>query len=162
MKAVVGAQAATRQARTVMASRRRMVGHLRRDGAAFRRIADTGCSIAPAPQPSQRAQAGPPAASAVLDCNLAQTFTTAGLRSAWTRSRGDLMSEGVAIVQGKLGTRLTFQFGEQLTYTLRDHSGEREFAVPYQAINVLAPSMLVADDVQFFRTLLVVPIVAIV
>jgi len=72
------------------------------------------------------------------------------------------MAEAVAIVQRKLGVRLTFQFGEQLTYTLRDHSGEREFAVPYQAINVLAPSTLVADDVQFFRTLFVVPILAVV
>jgi hypothetical protein len=70
------------------------------------------------------------------------------------------MGEEKALTQRRYGTRLTYRFAaNQLTYTIRDYSGEREFSVPYESINVLAPASLVVNRVQFYRTLLIVPLV---
>jgi hypothetical protein len=47
----------------------------------------------------------------------------------------------------KLGVKLTYQFGkDELTYTLRDRTGELRFSVRYEAIDVLAPYMVTIKD----------------
>ncbi len=72
------------------------------------------------------------------------------------------MAEAKTVTQRKFGTRLTFQFAaDQMLYLIRDYSGERQFSVPYESINVLTPASLVVNKVQFYRTLLVIPIVTI-
>lgn len=70
------------------------------------------------------------------------------------------MGDEKTLNQRKFGTRLTYRFAaNQLTYRIRDNSGEREFSVPYESINVLNPASLVINKVQFYRTLLIVPLV---
>jgi uncharacterized membrane protein len=72
------------------------------------------------------------------------------------------MAEEKTISQRKFGTRLIFQFArDQMPYTIRDYSGERQFSVPYESINVLTPASLVINKVQFYRTLLIVPLIVI-
>ncbi|HXQ41069.1 MAG TPA: hypothetical protein VN821_07370, partial [Candidatus Udaeobacter sp.] len=70
------------------------------------------------------------------------------------------MGEEKTMSQSKFGTRLIFQFAtDQMSYTIRDYSGERQFSVPYESINVLTPASLVINKVQFYRTLLVIPLI---
>ena len=70
------------------------------------------------------------------------------------------MGEEKTLTQRRFGTRLTYRFAaNQLTYKVQDYSGEREFSVPYESINVLNPASLVVNKVQFYRMLLIVPLV---
>jgi hypothetical protein len=65
--------------------------------------------------------------------------------------------------QSRLGVRLRFQFGlEQLTYTLRDRTGELQFSVPYEAINILAPTRFVSNNRPFVRRLYFIPVILVV
>ena len=48
------------------------------------------------------------------------------------------MGDEKTLNQRRFGTRLTYRFAaNQLTYRIRDNSGEREFSVPYESINVV-------------------------
>src|SRR5579872_874381 len=72
------------------------------------------------------------------------------------------MGEEKTMSQSKFGTRLIFQFAaDQMAYTIRDYSGERQFSVPYESLNVLTTASLVINKVQFYRTLLVIPLIVI-
>lgn len=67
------------------------------------------------------------------------------------------------IAQHRFGVHLNFTFGtDQLTYSIRDFSGEREFSVGYEAIDVLNPSRLVVNSRQFVRGLFFIPLIGII
>lgn len=73
------------------------------------------------------------------------------------------MDEEKTVIQSKFGVRLKFQFGaDQLTYSVRDQSGELQFPIYYEAINVLAPSTIVTNNDRFVRRIFAFPIAAIV
>ena len=70
------------------------------------------------------------------------------------------MDDARTIVQNRFGVHLSFKFGpDQLSLAWRDFSGEREFAVNYEAIDVRNVSSLTDNSSQFARSLLFIPIV---
>src|ERR1700748_3907783 len=57
--------------------------------------------------------------------------------------QGAQMDGDLTIQQKKLGYFRTFQFGrEKLVVTMRDPSGEFQYSVPYEAIDIANPSTL--------------------
>lgn len=56
--------------------------------------------------------------------------------------------------QKRQGAKLTFSFSEEkLTFTLADTSGEKSFAVPYEAIDVFEPSTVTLQNLWLRRKL---------
>jgi len=62
------------------------------------------------------------------------------------------MSQEHVVTQRKFGARSQFQFqADRLGCAFRDHSGELQFSVPYEAIDVLDSSTLVSNNLRLFR-----------
>lgn len=62
------------------------------------------------------------------------------------------MNEPILIRQSQAGYKREFVFSEGgLTCKLRDSSGEREFTVPYEAVDMSAPSTLTLNNTPFSR-----------
>jgi len=62
--------------------------------------------------------------------------------------------------QSKMGTSLKFLFGpNQLTFTMSDYSGERQFSVSYENIGVTSSTVLTSNNRMFSKRLLAFPIV---
>src|ERR1700733_5411850 len=70
----------------------------------------------------------------------------------WARSMA--MNNDLVINQRRLGYSRKFHFAdEQLTYTVRDFSGERTFNVPYEALNLKNVSTLRSNNPRFAQML---------
>ncbi len=66
------------------------------------------------------------------------------------------MENGTTIIQKKLGVKLTFLFDEdKLTRTIADYSGENQFSVFYETIDVENPSTLTVNNGRRYARLIV-------
>lgn len=72
------------------------------------------------------------------------------------------MSEERSVTQRRFGARVQFQFrADRLNCTLRDHSGELNFLVPYEAIDIFESSTLVVNNFRLLRITSVVSLLLI-